>query len=121
MTQEDDQGCVDVWRKRKRGLNEVKGQAIFGEIFHAGIRKWWKLSLSLYDPNGEATKTSDYKDYRMEKPSPLVRLISLLVKTETMTQTMSGADEFEKSVWKEGSEQRNCGSTNESNVARTVV
>lgn len=46
----------------------------------------------------EAIKTSDYKDYRVEKPSPLGCLISLLVKTETRTQTMSGADEFEKNA-----------------------
>lgn len=62
-------------------------------------------------------KADDYKDsdYRVEKPSPLWCLVSLLVKEDTMTQTMSRADRLEKSIWKECSELSNCCSTNYSN------
>lgn len=67
-------------------MREVKDHAIFRERCDAGIRKRWTLSLSLWDPDVEEVTTGDCNDsdYEMEKPC----VISLLVKTEIMTQTV---------------------------------
>lgn len=111
MTQEYDQWCVDMWRKRKREFHEVKDQAIFRYLFYAGIRKRWKLSLSLQDPDVERSKTNDNTVITEWKT-----ISSLMSHFSACKVRNNDTDKFEKSTWKECSEQNNCCSINYSNM-----
>lgn len=111
----------DVWMCGERGKGNCrteKTKLFLGRYF---MLVWGRDGNFLFPCmilTWKRLKTGDCKDsdYGMEKPSSLWCLISLHVKIETITQTMSRADEFEKSIWKECSGQKNHCSTNYSNV-----
>lgn len=63
-------GC---WGKMKREIHDVRVRLFLDSSLHARIRKRWKLSLSLCDPDVEKIKNDDckYSDDSMDKPFPL--------------------------------------------------
>lgn len=101
----------DVWLCGERGKGNCrteKTKLFLGRYF---MLEWGRDGNFLFPYmilTWKRLKTGDYKDsdYRMEKSVSLWCLISRHVKTETMTQTMRRADEFEKSIWEECSEQK---------------
>lgn len=101
----------DVWMCGERGKGNCrteKTKLFLGRYF---MLEWGRDGNFLFPCmilTWKRLKTGDCKDsdYGMEKPSSLWCLISLHVKIETITQIMSRADEFEKSIWKECSGQK---------------
>lgn len=51
-------GC---WGKMKREIHDVRVRLFLDSSLHARIRKRWKLSLSLCDPDVEKIKNDDCK------------------------------------------------------------